>query len=47
MIIRKLIKLRKFFTHYIFISGVHQATQVLRTLFISFGAHQAAQVSDD
>ena len=27
-IIRKLIKLRKFFTHYIFISGVHQATQV-------------------
>ena len=31
MIIRKALILR----------GAHQATQVLRTLFISFGAHQA------
>ena len=40
-IIRKLIKLRKFFTHYIFSAVFIKLKQVLRTLFISFGAHQA------
>ena len=28
-------------------SQAHQATQVLRNLFINSGAHQATQVSDD
>ena len=40
-IIRKLIKLRKFFTHYIFSVVFIKLKQVLRTALIFRGAHQA------
>ena len=44
LLIAELIKLRKFFTHNIFSAVFIKLKQVLRTLFINSGAHQATQV---